>query len=55
MAREVAADGEGVEELEGGGHEPDERVDGGHAGVEEEGGEDGAIDVVDDLWLLVDM
>ena len=45
---EVAADGGGVDELEGEGGEPDGEVDGGHGGVEE-GGEEGAVEVVDGL------
>ena len=45
VAGEPAGEGEGVEELEGPAHEQDERVDGGHAGVEE-GGEEGAVEVV---------
>jgi hypothetical protein len=49
VAREVAADGERVGDLEDEGHEPDERVDGGHAGVEKERGEDRAVEVVYDL------
>jgi hypothetical protein len=36
--------------LEDDGEEADEGVDRGHAGVEEEGGEEGAVDVVDCLW-----
>lgn len=45
---EPAGDGEGVEELEGDGEEPDEEVDGGDGGGEE-GEEDGAVEVVDYL------
>ena len=49
VAGEPAADAGRVEELEGQGREPDGDVDGGHAGVQEEGREQGAVDVVDCL------
>ncbi len=49
VAGEPAADAGGVEGLEGEGGEPDGGVDGGHAGVEEEGGKEGAVEVVDCL------
>lgn len=51
VAGEPAAERERVEKLEGEGHEPDEGVDGGHGGVEDEGCEYGAVEVVECLWL----
>lgn len=50
VAGEVSANGEGVCDLKEGGEEPDDGVDGGHGGVEEKGREDGAVDVVYDLY-----
>ena len=46
---EVAADCGGVDELEEEGREPDGEVDGRHGGIEEEGGEEGAVEIVEGL------
>lgn len=49
VAGQPAADAEAVGDLPEHGAEPDEGVDRRHAGVEDEGGEDGAVEVVDRL------
>lgn len=53
VAGEPAADAGRVDELEGERRQPDADVDGGHAGVEDERGEEGAVDVVDRLSRVV--
>lgn len=54
VAGEPAADAGRVDGLEGERRQPDADVDGRHAGVEDERGEEGAVDVVDRLSRVVE-